>query len=95
MFDDQTIELLPARTVMSSIYFKKTKYVFNTGGAGGAGGAGGSGGSGGFAVGGTAVALNLLNVNVGGFSDSVFSVVASFLGDGPARFVAEVEAVGL
>ena len=34
-------------------------------------------------------------LNVGGFSDAVFSVVASFLGDGPERFVAEVEAVEL
>ena len=32
-------------------------------------------------------------LNVGGFSDAVFTVVASFLGDGPARFVAEIEAV--
>ncbi|MGE3820026.1 MAG: TROVE domain-containing protein [Isosphaeraceae bacterium] len=32
-------------------------------------------------------------LNVGGFSDAVFTVIASFLGDGPARFVAEVEAV--
>lgn len=32
-------------------------------------------------------------LNVGGFSDAVFTVVASFLGEGPARFVAEVEAV--
>jgi len=34
-------------------------------------------------------------LNVGGFGDAVFSVVASFLGDGPARFVAEVEAIAL
>ncbi|MDR3633854.1 MAG: TROVE domain-containing protein [Isosphaeraceae bacterium] len=34
-------------------------------------------------------------LNVGGFSDAVFSVVVSFLGDGPARFVAEVESVVL
>lgn len=34
-------------------------------------------------------------LNVGGFSDAVFTVVASFLGDGPARFVAEVEAIAL
>lgn len=32
-------------------------------------------------------------LNVGGFGDAVFAVVASFLGDGPARFVAEVEAI--
>lgn len=32
-------------------------------------------------------------LNVGGFSDAVFAVVASFLGDGPARFVSEVEAI--
>jgi 60 kDa SS-A/Ro ribonucleoprotein len=34
-------------------------------------------------------------LNVGGFSDAVFTVVASFLGDGPSRFVAEVEAMEL
>jgi 60 kDa SS-A/Ro ribonucleoprotein len=34
-------------------------------------------------------------LNVGGFSDAVFGVVASFLGDRPARFVAEVEAIAL
>jgi 60 kDa SS-A/Ro ribonucleoprotein len=34
-------------------------------------------------------------LNVGGVSNAVFTVVASFLGDGPARFVAEVEAVEL
>ena len=34
-------------------------------------------------------------LNVGGFSDAVFTVVASFLGEGPARFVAEVEAIEL
>ena len=34
-------------------------------------------------------------LNVGGFSDAVFTIVASFLGDGPARFVAEVEAIEL
>lgn len=34
-------------------------------------------------------------LNVGGFSDPVFTVVASLLGDGPSRFVAEVEAVEL
>ena len=32
-------------------------------------------------------------LNVGGFSDAVFGVVASFLGDEAGRFVAEVEAV--
>ena len=32
-------------------------------------------------------------LNVGGFRDTVFSVVASFLGDDAGRFVAEVEAV--
>ncbi len=65
MFEDQTVELLPARTVMSSYSGRKSYYNYaaNTGGAGGAGGAGGDGG---IAVGGTAVALNLLNVNVGG-----------------------------
>lgn len=34
-------------------------------------------------------------LNVGGFSDAVFTVVASFLGDGPSRFVAEVDAIEL
>ncbi len=34
-------------------------------------------------------------LNVGGFSDAVFSVVASFLADDNGRFVAEVEAVEL
>jgi 60 kDa SS-A/Ro ribonucleoprotein len=34
-------------------------------------------------------------LNVGGFSDAVFSVVASFLGDQADRFVTEVEAVDL
>jgi 60 kDa SS-A/Ro ribonucleoprotein len=32
-------------------------------------------------------------LNVGGFSDAVFGVVASFLGGGPSRFVGEVDAV--
>ena len=34
-------------------------------------------------------------LNVGGFSDAVFSVVAAFLADGGGRFVAEVEKVEL
>ena len=34
-------------------------------------------------------------LNVGGFSDAVFRVVASFLGDDAGRFVAEVEVVEL
>jgi 60 kDa SS-A/Ro ribonucleoprotein len=34
-------------------------------------------------------------LNVGGFSDAVFSVVASFFGDDAGRFVSEVEAVEL
>ena len=34
-------------------------------------------------------------LNVGGFSDAVFSVVAAFLADDSGRFVAEVEAVEL
>jgi 60 kDa SS-A/Ro ribonucleoprotein len=34
-------------------------------------------------------------LNVGGFSDAVFTLVSTFLGDGPARFVAEVEAIEL
>ena len=32
-------------------------------------------------------------LNVGGFSDAVFHVVASFLGNGPARFAPEVETI--
>ena len=28
-----------------------------------------------------------------GFSDAVFTVIASFLGEGPSGFVAEVEAI--
>ena len=34
-------------------------------------------------------------MNVGGFSDAVFSVVAAFLSGDASRFVAEVEAVEL
>jgi 60 kDa SS-A/Ro ribonucleoprotein len=34
-------------------------------------------------------------LNVGGFSDAVFNVVASFLADDTNRFVAEVEAIEL
>ena len=34
-------------------------------------------------------------LNVGGFSDAVFSVVASFLDDDANRFVAEVESIEL
>ena len=34
-------------------------------------------------------------LNVGGFSDAVFSVVAAFLSEDAGRFVAEVEAVSL
>jgi 60 kDa SS-A/Ro ribonucleoprotein len=34
-------------------------------------------------------------LNIGGFSDAVFNVVASYLSDNAARFVAEVEAVKL
>lgn len=34
-------------------------------------------------------------LNVGGFSDTVFSVVAAFLADDAGRFVTEVEAVEL
>lgn len=34
-------------------------------------------------------------LNIGGFSDAVFQVVASFLADDSARFVAEVEAIEL
>ena len=32
-------------------------------------------------------------LNVGGFSDAVFHVVASSLGDGPARFAPEVKTI--
>ncbi len=70
MFEDQTVELLPARTVMSRCYggYKKGRghYVANTGGAGGAGGAGGDGGDGGVALGGIAIAVNAGNINFGG-----------------------------
>lgn len=34
-------------------------------------------------------------LNIGGFSDAVFSVVAAFLGDDAARFVADVESIEL
>jgi len=34
-------------------------------------------------------------LNIGGFSDAVFNVVASFLGGDAGRFVAEVEAIDL
>ena len=34
-------------------------------------------------------------LNIGGFSDAVFNVIASYLGDDAARFVAEVESVEL
>ena len=34
-------------------------------------------------------------LNVGGFSDAVFSIVAAFLADDNGRFVAEVEKVEL
>ena len=34
-------------------------------------------------------------LNVGGFSDAVFRVVASFLKDDASRFVSEVEAIEL
>ena len=36
-----------------------------------------------------------LILNVGGFSDAVFSVVAAFVADDVGRFVAEVERVEL
>ncbi|MBB3675490.1 hypothetical protein FHX36_001225 [Modestobacter versicolor] len=48
MFEDQKVELLPARTVMSSYGGRKSRggffYQVLVGGAGGAGGAGGNGG---------------------------------------------------
>ncbi len=34
-------------------------------------------------------------MNIGGFSDAVFNVVASYLSDDAARFVAEVESIKL
>jgi 60 kDa SS-A/Ro ribonucleoprotein len=34
-------------------------------------------------------------LNVGGFSDAVFSVIATFLDDDPQRFVGAVEAMEL
>ena len=54
MFEDQTVELLPARTTMTT----------RRGGNGGNGGNGGRGGNGGVAV--TAFALNLAGINGGG-----------------------------
>lgn len=84
MFDDQTIELLPARTVMSTVSYTKKKFVWNTGGAGGNGGTGGTGGNGGIAIGGTAVALNLLNVNVLGDQTNVAGADASANASGGA-----------
>ncbi len=66
MFEDQTVELLPARTVMSRCYGGHKShghYVANTGGAGGEGGAGGNGG---IALGGIAIAVNAGNINFGG-----------------------------
>ena len=34
-------------------------------------------------------------LNIGGFSDAVFNVVASYLGDDAGRFVAEVKSIEL
>jgi hypothetical protein len=34
-------------------------------------------------------------LNIGGFSDAVFQVIATFLGEDPSRFVAEVESITL
>ncbi len=34
-------------------------------------------------------------MNIGGFSDAVFSVISAFLADNNQRFVAEVEAIEL
>ena len=34
-------------------------------------------------------------LNIGGFSDAVFNVVATYLGDDSERFVTEVEAIEL
>jgi 60 kDa SS-A/Ro ribonucleoprotein len=34
-------------------------------------------------------------LNIGGLSDAVFNVVASYLGDDAGRFVAEVESIEL
>jgi len=34
-------------------------------------------------------------LNIGGFSDAVFHIVASYLSDDAARFVAEVESIEL
>src|SRR5438105_6989216 len=34
-------------------------------------------------------------LNIGGFSDAVFQVIAAFLGEDPSRFVAEVESITL
>jgi 60 kDa SS-A/Ro ribonucleoprotein len=39
--------------------------------------------------------LRWVVLNIGGFSDAVFNVVASFLASDAGRFVAEVESVEL
>ena len=51
MFEDQYVELLPARTTMKHCKPRRRYGSANyTGGAGGAGGTGGAGGDGGFGV---------------------------------------------
>jgi hypothetical protein len=67
MFEDQNVELLPARTVMGS----------HKGGGSRGGGSvrGGNGGTGG--AGGTAVAVNLLNINAGRDQNNVAIADAS------------------
>ena len=41
------------------------------------------------------VTVPSLILNIGGFSDAVFNVVASYLDDDAGRFVAEVESIEL
>jgi hypothetical protein len=59
MFEDQTVELLPERTVMG------TWWSFQDFNFGGVGGDGGNGGNGGNAIG-VAIAINAGNINFGG-----------------------------
>jgi hypothetical protein len=65
MFEDQTVELLPERTVMGTWWSFQDFNVGGDGGTGGNGGAGGNGGNGGIAIGGVAIAVNAGNINFG------------------------------
>jgi hypothetical protein len=69
MFEDQTVELLPARTVMSS-----------WGGGGGGGRSGGGGGRGGDAVAVSAAATIIVEGNVIGGTFTATSGVATAMG---------------